>query len=270
MNDERNKKYFCDTFGEITAPSALVGKVLDMTENNERKARPIITKKLVIIATVVALVVVTALVAIAAIDFDFAHEVAFGNRSGSIFEVDPETGKTLPGTFTIPDEDFIFDLPATIDPNKLPIPEGLEPSIIYEYNENGELKVASERYYKHAVNLFYNGSFIDFDENGKEYSYGKNLYINVYETFKNTRVTVLHDGEMHKAQIGDFEIYYYHIDEIRDDGSITRTTSYVTLGEKYCIKINTIAFRMDKKDTSLTLEEISAIIEAIDNMIYPD
>lgn len=56
MNDERNKKYFCDTFGEITAPSALVGKVLDMTENENRTVKHIINKKAVLLIAAAALI----------------------------------------------------------------------------------------------------------------------------------------------------------------------------------------------------------------------
>lgn len=54
MNDERNRAYFKETFSEITAPSALVGKVLDMTENKNRIAS--INKKVVLLIAAAMLI----------------------------------------------------------------------------------------------------------------------------------------------------------------------------------------------------------------------
>lgn len=54
MNDERNRAYFKETFSEITAPSALVGKVLDMTENKNRIVS--INKKVVLLIAAIMLV----------------------------------------------------------------------------------------------------------------------------------------------------------------------------------------------------------------------
>ncbi len=56
MRDERNKEYFKNTFSEITAPSALVGKVLNMTENENKMAKRIINKKAVLLIAAAMLV----------------------------------------------------------------------------------------------------------------------------------------------------------------------------------------------------------------------
>lgn len=56
MNDERNRAYFKETFSEITAPSALVGKVLDMTENENRTVKRTINKKVVLLIAAAILV----------------------------------------------------------------------------------------------------------------------------------------------------------------------------------------------------------------------
>lgn len=59
MNEERNKKYFRDTFGEITAPSALVGKVMEMMENENRIAVSINKKVVLLIATAALILLAT-------------------------------------------------------------------------------------------------------------------------------------------------------------------------------------------------------------------
>lgn len=263
MNEERNREYFKDTFSEIEAPSALVGKVLNMTANNEKKARPEIVKKVVIIAAALTLVLAATLVTAATVKFDFFHEVPFGNQTLSVFGYDPETGESeMIAVGKLPDEEFIFDLPALIDADQIPIPEGFgfEPSVIYEMGGDGELVTAEPRYYKHVVNLYYDGKFTETDENGEECTYAKSLGIHINEVYKNTRITVMHEGEMNKASLGDFEVYYY-----REGGNV----SYVTLGEKYCIKIEDYTHGLSDRG-SLTLEDISAILEAIDSMIYPE
>lgn len=263
MNDERNREYFMNTFSEIKAPSALVGKVLNMTANNEKKARPKVVKKVVIIAAALTLVLAATLVTVATAKFNFFYEIPFGNQTLSIFGYDPETGESeVIAVGKLPDEKFIFDLPALIDTDKLPIPEGFKPSVIHEIGDNGELVIAEPRYFKHTVNLHYSGTFTEIDKNGEECIYGKNLYIHIDERYKNTRITVMHDGEMNVVQLGDFEVYYYY-DEDMD------TINYATLGKKYSIRIENISHNMNENGI-LTLDEISAILEAIDSMIYPN
>lgn len=219
-------------------------------------------KVIVLVAAVIAILAMT-LVSVATAKFNYFYEIPFGNQTLSLFGYDSETGESeaiMVGQ--MPDEKFIFDLTALIDVDKLPIPEGFKPSVIYEMNTGGELVIAKPRYFKHTVNLYYNGTFTEIDENGEECTYGKNLEIHIDERYKNTRITVLHDGEMNVVQLGDFEVYYYYDEDMH-------CINYATLGKKYSIRIVNSSYNMNEKGI-LTLEEISALLEAIDSMIYPN
>lgn len=59
MTDERNKQYFKETFSEIKAPSALVGKVLDMTENETRTTRHINKRAILVLAAAALILLAT-------------------------------------------------------------------------------------------------------------------------------------------------------------------------------------------------------------------
>ena len=83
MSDERNKRYFKETFKEITAPSALVGKVMDMTN---KKVKTVNIKKVAIIAVAVMAVIATTGAAVyAATDGGFFKDVTnlFGAVTGT-------------------------------------------------------------------------------------------------------------------------------------------------------------------------------------------
>lgn len=219
-------------------------------------------RMVVLVAAVIAIIAMT-LVPVATAKFNHFYEIPFGNQTSTLFKYDSETGEFEVITVgQLPDEKFIFDLPALIDSDKLPIPEGFKPSVIYEMNTGGELVIAEPRYFKHTVNLYYNGTFTETDENGEECTYGKNLAIHIDERYENTRITVLHDGEMNVVQLGDFEVYYYYDEDMH-------CVNYATLGKKYSIRIVNSSYNMNEKGI-LTLDEISALLEAIDSMIYPD
>lgn len=101
MNDERNRAYFKETFSEITAPSALVGKVLDMTEN--KKARSFNVKRIAIIAAAVIMVFATTGVIVYAATYGgFFNDVTnlFGAVTGTEYlnatnEVDIEINEDM-------------------------------------------------------------------------------------------------------------------------------------------------------------------------------
>ncbi|MBQ8624089.1 MAG: hypothetical protein IJ424_06960 [Oscillospiraceae bacterium] len=278
MNDERNREYFKETFGEIHAPSALVGKVMDMTENNERKARPVITKKVIIIAAVVALVLAATLTAVS-VNYDRARQISFGNSQWwedvDAFVVDPETGEEWlkpEYIFTMPKENMIFDFPAIIDKDKLPIPEGYELS-------HEDIRTLEEAPPYHTSWVVYHYTDINSykDENGTTMVEGKWLSVTVEELYEDTEVSIEHDGEMFRTKVGDVDLYYYSEERIPTDLGFehdVQETTYLAVGEKYRILITASVYDTNCEvydwDDLPTLEEISAIIEAIDNMIYPD
>ncbi len=111
MNNEKNKRYFKETFKEITAPSALVGKVMDMT--NKNKAKTVNVKKVAIIAAaVMAIIATTGAAVYAATDGGFFKDVTnmFGAVTGTEYlnatnevSVSVSDDMTVTVTFNTPD-----------------------------------------------------------------------------------------------------------------------------------------------------------------------
>lgn len=277
MKEQNNREYFQNTFSEIHAPSALVGKVLNMTANNEKKARPAAVKKLIIIAAVVV-VVLAATLTVVSVTYDRGRQITFGNspwyEDEDVYEVDPETGEHWfkpEYWFSLPKEEMIFDLPAIIDKDKIPVPEGYE--LTFE-----DVRRLEDTPPYHTTWVVYDFSNVKSyeDENGITMREGKRIWITIEETYDGMEVSLEHDGEMFKTKVGDVDLYYFNEERIPTNLGFEhdeQITEYLAVGDKYKIHITTIVYDTECEaydwDDLPTLEEVSAMVEAIDNMIYP-
>lgn len=297
MNDERNREYFADTFSEIEAPSALVGKVLNMTANNEKKARPKIVKKVVIIAAVLTLILTATLVTVATYKVDFNRDVMFGNKvddtfydpiyghvdgTDGVLAGDDGNGIVIGGKIKeefkhylapLPDEEFIFDIPNIIDPEQIALPEDFE-----LWRVDGI--TLDEREEELGVKLSSNATF--FYQGGKTRKEGidqdfwtRGVWIYLQELYDESELVIVHDGELYHEQTDDGRVDIYYYDSFKNEYSLHR--SYLFVGEKYKVMMKSWASLLDQEgdysyveENTLTVEEIKAIAESIDNMFYPE
>lgn len=297
MNDERNREYFKDTFSEIKAPSALVGKVLNMTANNENKARPKVVKKVVIIAAALTLVLAATLVTVATYKVDFSRDVMFGNAVDDTF-YDPIYGH-IDGTDGVlagddgngiivghevkeeykhyltpyPVEDFLFDIPNIIDPEKIAVPEDFElysiEGITLEEREQEPGATLSS-------NADYNYRGGKFRKEGIDQDFWtKGIWIYLQELYNESDLVIAHDGELYHEQTDDGRVDIYYYDMLKEDRCLYR--QYLFVGEKYKVMMISWASLFDQEgdysyveENTLTVEEIKAIAESIDNMFYPE
>lgn len=297
MNDERNREYFKDTFSEIKAPSALVGKVLNMTANNENKARPKVVKKVVIIAAALTLVLAATLVTVATYKVDFSRDVMFGNNTNDTF-YDPIYGH-IGGTDGVlagddgngvivgyevkeeykhyltpyPVEDFLFDIPNIIDPEKIAVPEdfelySIEGITLEEREQEPGAKLSSVASYNyHGGKTRKEGIDQDF--------WTKGIWIYLQELYNESDLVIVHDGELYHEQTDDGRVDIYYYDMLKEDYCLYR--EYLFVGEKYKVMMISWASLFDQEgdysyveENTLTVEEIKAIAESIDNMFYPN
>lgn len=297
MNDERNREYFKDTFSEIKAPSALVGKVLNMTANNENKARPKVVKKVVIIAAALTLVLAATLVTVATYKVDFTRDVMFGNAvddtfydpiyghvdgTDGVLAGDDGNGIVIGGKIKeefkhyltpLPNEDFIFDIPNIIDPEKIALPEDFElyrvEGITLEDREREfGAKLTSVAYYD------YHGGKTRIDGIDQDF-WTKGIHIYLQELYNESDLVIAHDGELYHEQTDDGRVDIYYYDMLKEDRCLYR--QYLFVGEKYKVMMISWASLFDQEgdysyveENTLTVEEIKAIAESIDNMFYPN
>ena len=236
-------------------------------------------KVIVLVAAVIAILAMT-LVSVAASRYRPQKDIPFGNNTDVLFEtkINPETGE--PEQWFKPEiiaqssgvhEFYTLDVPAIVNIDLLPIPEG------YELNHQDiRYRADAPDYSPTWVGYLFDVWNKRTDENGVTMITGKLLSINVTETAQDAQVVIEHKGEMMQTRVGDINLYYYcdeyaHTEPFEHDSQII---NYLAIGDGYRIFIRTEVYDTNCElyswEDLATYEEVVAIIEAVDNMFHPE
>lgn len=236
-------------------------------------------RMVVLVAAVIAILAMT-LVSVAASRYRPSKDILFGNNTDVLFEteIDPETGESvqwfkpeiIAQSSGVP-EVYTLDVPAIVNIDLLPIPEGYELNFLEMFHRADSLD-----YCPTSVNCLFNVWNKQTDENGVTMITGKMLYIFITETAQDAQVAIEHKGEMTQTKIGDIDLYYYsdeyaHTEPFEHD---SQKINYLAIGDGYQITVYTEVYDTNCELYSWedlpTYEEVVAIIEAVDNMFHPD